>query len=85
MSCFGSGGRGRKARGGEGTGSEEGGAGEANEGPTTEFVSGKVGDLISTLEAEMEGPHASNSAALESQHLVPHDSPSPSLTSPSKF
>ena len=66
-------------------GREEEGAGEADGGPTTESVLEKVGDLISVLEAKVEGPHASNSAAFESQCLIPHDSPSPPLMPPSKF
>ena len=74
-----------EARGGEGTGSEGVGADEVDEGLTTGFVLEKLGDLPSVLEAKVEGPCASNSAAPESQHPIPHKSRSPSLMPPSKF
>ena len=74
-----------EAGGGEGTGSEEVGADEVDEGLTTGSALEKLGDLPSVSEAKVEGPHASNSAAFESQHLIPHESPSPSPTPPSNF
>ena len=73
-----------ETRGGEGTGSGEEGTGEGDERPTTESVLEKLGDLISELEAKVEGPHVSNLQP-SSRCLIPHDSPFSSLMSPSKF
>ena len=63
-----------ETRGDEGTGSGGGGTGEAVEGPTTESVLEKLGDLISVLEAKVEGSHVSNSAAFEPMSDPPRQS-----------